>query len=155
MSNEFFNISESLDGNSKFVDKDLNPIKMSDVIESYTSAVGRTKFRVITPAVKAMVRQHFDCPTMRGAPLAGDSGHGGAGSHWDERLLQGDIMVPVVGENTVVGRHVITNVTLAMLEDTGWYVCFFSPLVLHIDAIRVVPASHCVVAVNCCFWKPS
>jgi hypothetical protein len=50
--------------------------------------------------------------------------------------LQGDIMVPVVGENTVVGRHVITNVTLAMLEDTGWYVCFH-PL-LHIGAMRAV-----------------
>jgi Leishmanolysin len=123
MSDTFFNITGNLNGESKFVAKDLKPIKIKDVVESYTSAAGRTKFRVITPAVQAVVRRHFDCPTLQGAPLADDSEHRSAGSHWDQRLFQGEIMVPVVGEDTVVGRHVITNVTVAMLEDTGWYEC--------------------------------
>lgn len=65
---QVFNVSSSLTGDAKFVDKDLNAIKMRDVVESYTSAKGRTRYRVVTPAVRAMARRHFDCPTCGGQP---------------------------------------------------------------------------------------
>ena len=123
MSAKFFNVSSSVDGEAKFVDKELNPMKMSDVVQSYESALGRTRYRVVTPAVRAVVRRHFECPSLRGASLEDDLGHGSAGSHWDQRMFQGEMMDPVAGQDTAVGRHVLTNVTLALLEDTGWCAC--------------------------------
>lgn len=105
-------------------------MQLSDVVESYTSAKGRTRHRIVTPAVKAAARRHFNCETLQGAPLEDDLGHGSAGSHWDQRLFQGEIMDPVAGQDTVVGRHVVTNLTLALLEDTGWCACIHSWLVV-------------------------
>lgn len=123
MSARFFNVSSAVNGEAKFIDKELNPMKISDVVQPYESVLGRTRYRVVTPAVRAVVRRHFACPTLPGALLEDDLGHGSAGSHWDQRLFQGEMMDPVAGEDTVVGRHVLTNVTLALLEDTGWYAC--------------------------------
>jgi hypothetical protein len=107
---------------TKFVDDSLHPIPADRVIESYQSALNRTRYRIITPTVVEAVRDHFGCPTLRGAPLEDDFGRGSAGSHWDQRRLEGEIMDPVAGQNTFDGRHVITNLTLGLLKDTGWCV---------------------------------
>ncbi len=39
------------------------------------------------------------------------------GSHWDRRIMDGDIMSPV----STAGAAVISPVTLALFEDSGWY----------------------------------
>lgn len=120
MSSRFFNVTGSPDVDTRFINSDLSPKKLGQVVETYTSAVGRQRFRVITPSVKAAAARHFRCPSLRGGTLEDDLGEGSVTSHWDRRLFQGEIMDPVAGENTAVGRHVITNVTLALLQDTGW-----------------------------------
>lgn len=43
---------------------------------------------------------------------------GRASSHWESRLLRGSIMAPVLGDPVTVR---IDLVTLAALQDTGWY----------------------------------
>lgn len=106
--------------NSTFVGADLNPIAEADVVETFLSAKNRTRHRIITPAVRKAAQRHFACPTLPGVPLEDDLGGGSAGSHWDQRVLEGEIMDPVAGIDTFVGRHVISNITLALLQDTGW-----------------------------------
>lgn len=43
---------------------------------------------------------------------------GRASSHWESRVLRGSIMAPVLGDPVTVR---IDPVTLAALQDTGWY----------------------------------
>ena len=43
---------------------------------------------------------------------------GRVSSHWESRVLQGSIMAAVLGDLTTVR---IDPVTLAALQDTGWY----------------------------------
>lgn len=43
---------------------------------------------------------------------------GRASSHWESRVLRGSIMAPVLGDPVTVQ---IDLVTLAALQDTGWY----------------------------------
>lgn len=47
-----------------------------------------------------------------------DSSAGRGSSHWESRVLQGSIMTAVLGDPTTVR---IDPVTLAALQDTGWY----------------------------------
>ncbi|KAK3236178.1 hypothetical protein CYMTET_53663, partial [Cymbomonas tetramitiformis] len=44
-------------------------------------------------------------------------GSGTAGSHWEKRLFYTEVMVGSGG----TGRRYLSNMTLAVLEDTGWY----------------------------------
>ncbi|CAG05745.1 unnamed protein product, partial [Tetraodon nigroviridis] len=54
-----------------------------------------------------------------GAPLENlGAAPGRASSHWESRVLQGSIMAPVLGDPVTVR---IDPVTLAALQDTGWY----------------------------------
>eukprot|EP00892_Ulva_mutabilis_P007549 jgi/Ulvmu1/5166/UM021_0183.1 len=108
--------------NSTFIGADLNPIPAGDVVATFLSAKNRTRYRIITPAVREAAQRHFACPTLPGVPLEDDLGGGSAGSHWDQRILEGEIMDPVAGMDTFVGRHIVSNITLALLQDTGWYV---------------------------------
>jgi len=39
-------------------------------------------------------------------------------SHWESRVLQGSIMAAVLGDSATVR---IDSVTVAALQDTGWY----------------------------------
>lgn len=102
---------------SKFVGVALNPIPASDVVATFLSAKNRTRHRIVTPAVRQAAQRHFACPTLSGVPLEDDFG---GSSHWDQRLLEGEIMDPVAGTDTFVGRHIVSNITLALLQDTGW-----------------------------------
>lgn len=128
MSSAYWNTTADADEphNSKFVGVALNPIPTKDVVATFLSAKNRTRHRIITPAVRQAAQRHFACSTLPGVPLEDDFG---GGSHWDQRLLEGEIMDPVAGMDTFVGRHIISNITLALLQDTGWCVphqCLYS-----------------------------
>ena len=43
---------------------------------------------MISPKVAEVAKDHFNCSTLVGLPLEG------SGSHWNERLLQSELMVP-------------------------------------------------------------
>lgn len=59
----------------------------------------------------------FDCDTLDGAKLEDEGGSGTAGSHWESRMFMGEIMV---GKSAASSRDVLSNVTLALAEDSGW-----------------------------------
>ena len=61
----------------------------------FFSERGLTVTKIVTPEVKAAVRDHFDCPSLNGAQLENQDGSSGScfGSHWEERLFMDDLMV--------------------------------------------------------------
>ena len=61
-------------------------------------------------------RQHFNCPTIEGIQLENQGGEGSAGAHWEARYMLGDYMI-----STEYSEMVISDITLAFFEDTGFY----------------------------------
>ncbi|XP_068612190.1 ciliated left-right organizer metallopeptidase [Brachionichthys hirsutus] len=87
---------------------------------SVTHADGSGQVRIYTPSVISALQKHLASTNPElGAPLENlDSPPGGVSSHWESRILQGSIMAAVLGDPTTVR---IDPVTLAALQDTGWY----------------------------------
>ena len=61
-------------------------------------------------------RQHFNCPTLSGIPLENQGGEGSAGSHWETQYMLGDYMI-----STDYSDFVLSDITLALFEDSGFY----------------------------------
>ncbi|KAI0209622.1 Leishmanolysin-like peptidase [Lamellibrachia satsuma] len=61
-------------------------------------------------------RRHFGCDTLEGGELEDQGGEGTKGSHWEKRVFENEAMTGVLTQNPVFSR-----VTLALMEDTGWY----------------------------------
>jgi hypothetical protein len=119
MSTSFWDRS---DGTTKFIDQAGKPLPPAAVFERFSSRLSnwQMRSRIVSPCVQAAVRDHFGCPSLRGAELEDDLRSGSAGSHWDQRIFEGEIMDSVAGPSSFTSRHVLTNITLALLQDTGW-----------------------------------
>lgn len=76
---------------------------------------------VVTPTVVREVRKHFNCSTLEGAELEDQGSDGTSMTHWEKRLFENEAMTGTHTQNSVYSR-----LTLAVLEDTGWYVANFS-----------------------------
>ena len=96
--------------NDFFVDKFKNIISKTDsdgIVRSYINS----------PKVLEVARKYYNCPDLDGVELEEYGGEGTVGSHWDARILLGDYMNGV----TYPEEEVISEITLALLEDTGFY----------------------------------
>ena len=60
---------------------------------------------------------------LEGAELENEGGSGTQWSHWEESLFYDEIMT---GLSSGAGRSVLSNLTLALMEDSGWCVLFLS-----------------------------
>jgi leishmanolysin len=76
---------------------------------------------IVTPLVTQAVREHFGCPTLAGAQIENQGSSGTRGSHWEKRLFQNEYMT-----GTAAADPVLSKVTLALFEDSGWYKANFS-----------------------------
>ncbi|XP_073692740.1 ciliated left-right organizer metallopeptidase [Garra rufa] len=76
--------------------------------------------RLYSPTVIREMQKHLKSTnTDLGAPLENkDAGSDGLSSHWESRVLQGSIMAAVLVEPSLIR---IDPITLAALQDTGWY----------------------------------
>jgi len=80
--------------------------------------------RVVLPAVRDMARELFGCDELAGPELENqDSGCRLVGSHWEQRMFNGNTMAP-----TSSSHQVLSPLTLAMAEESGWYKANFSAL---------------------------
>ena len=61
-------------------------------------------------------KRHFNCDNIEGIELENQGGDGSAGSHWEARIMLGDYMI-----STDYPEIVISEISLALLEDSGWY----------------------------------
>ncbi len=69
-----------------------------------------------TPKVLEYARGHFGCPSLTGVELENQGGSGSSGSHWEARIMLGDYMI-----STDYPELVVSDITLAVFEDSGWY----------------------------------
>ncbi|XP_036002906.1 leishmanolysin-like peptidase 2 [Fundulus heteroclitus] len=81
---------------------------------------GSGQMRIHTPAIISALRRHLvSTDPELGGPLENlGLPAGKVSSHWESRVLQGSIMAAALGDPTTVR---IDPVTLAALQDTGWY----------------------------------
>ena len=70
-----------------------------------------------SPKVVEVAKKYYNCDSIKGVELEDYGGDGTTGSHWEERILLGDIMNGVVYPE----EQVISEFTLAVLEDSGYY----------------------------------
>jgi hypothetical protein len=95
---------------------------------------GNRYFMVVTPTVRRVVRNHFDCQTMEGARLENQQGTTDCfGSHWDELQYYTEIMGPVFSHSV----NVLSPLTLAYLEDSGWYRANYES-----EYVKISPFGH-------------
>ena len=89
-------------------------------VQPSTEDPNRYEHYFVTERVRTISRIHFNCPTLIGARLE-DVAEGGRpcyGAHWHERLYYGELLSPTVSEGS---ENVLSLLTLAFMEDTGWY----------------------------------
>ena len=80
-------------------------------------ADGVTRVFLNSPKLLQVAKKYYNCDTVDGVELEEFGGDGTTGSHWEERILLGDIMNGVIYSE----EQVISEFTLAVLEDTGYY----------------------------------
>ena len=69
-----------------------------------------------SPKLLEKAKIHFGCDNIKGIRLEDQGETGTIGSHWDARYLQGELMI---GEDYT--EVVLSDMTLAFLEDLGYY----------------------------------
>jgi len=85
------------------------------------SVVGRTmdhrEFSLLaSPRVAKEFKEYTGCDSIEGAVLEDLGGAGVAGSHWKMSVLMDELMTATVHDHSV-----LTPLTVAALEDSGWY----------------------------------
>ncbi|XP_071397111.1 ciliated left-right organizer metallopeptidase-like [Centroberyx affinis] len=85
-----------------------------------THTDGSGQMRIYTQSVVSALQKHLASTDPElGGPLENlDVAPGGVSSHWESRVLQGSIMAAVLADSAAVR---IDPLTLAALQDTGWY----------------------------------
>ena len=77
---------------------------------------GLPRILLQTPKVLEYARGHVGCPSLTGVELENQGGSGSPGSHWEARIMLGDYMI-----STDYPENVVSDITLAVFEDSGWY----------------------------------
>ena len=77
---------------------------------------GVNKTLIITSTVREVAAQHFGCSSITGIELESQGGYGSIGSHWEARIMLGDYMI-----STDYPEIVISDISLALFKDSGWY----------------------------------
>ena len=86
-------------------------------IYNKTDEFGVVRYYIKSPKVLEVAKKYFDCQDIYGVELEESGGSGTVASHWEARILLGDYMNGVVYPE----EQVISEFTLALLEDTGYY----------------------------------
>ena len=94
-----------------FFPQGIDNILMKKVIRG----VERTLIK--TPKVVERSKKYFNCDSLEGLELEDQGGQGSSISHWEQRILLGDYMGAVIYQEEMA----ISEFTLALLEDSGWY----------------------------------
>ncbi|KAL0366136.1 UNVERIFIED_CONTAM: Leishmanolysin-like peptidase [Sesamum radiatum] len=81
----------------------------------------RRRIRVTEQAMDEKLGRMASLANFTGLELEDGGGRGTSGSHWEKRLLMNEIMT-----GSVDTRSVVSKMTLALLEDSGWYQANYS-----------------------------
>ena len=76
----------------------------------------KEKYKIKTPKVLEFAKKYFNCNSITGVELENKEGNVNP-SHWEARILLGEYM----NSEPYTAEQVISEFTLALLEDSGWY----------------------------------
>ncbi|KAG5889190.1 hypothetical protein JTB14_019207 [Gonioctena quinquepunctata] len=76
---------------------------------------------IVTPKVIKETRAYFNCSELEGAELEDQGEEGTALTHWEKRVFENEAMTGTHTQNPIISR-----ITLALMEDTGWYKANYS-----------------------------
>jgi leishmanolysin-like peptidase len=90
-----------------------------NTMKFFQSENGQRYAAIVTPKVRAIARNQFNCQSLEGAklenqPTGSDSC---TGDHWDERDYYPEALSGVISPTT----NILSHLTLALFEDSGWY----------------------------------
>lgn len=108
----------SLNKAKGYYDWDKNTVR-TFLREDWWTGEGRVIHPVqmmVTPRVRQEARDHFGCDSLEGAELENQGGDGTVLTHWEKRVFENEAMTGTHTQNPVYSR-----LTLALLEDSGWY----------------------------------
>ena len=113
----FHELSHVLAFNDSLFEMYINPttlekIPKGDIVRKYNINGFDTNF-VVSPKVREIASNHFNCPGAYGVPLENKREDS---SHWNRKVMNGDYMIA-----TSFGENLISDISLAFFEDTGWY----------------------------------
>jgi len=77
---------------------------------------GVTATVIIAEPLRTKLRNHFGCSTLKGAYMENSGSSGTAGSHFERRQFANEVMT-----SGLIHDMQISELTLALLESTGWY----------------------------------
>ncbi|XP_013398644.1 leishmanolysin-like peptidase [Lingula anatina] len=80
------------------------------------AVIQRHFYLMVTPKVTEEARRHFNCSTLEGAELENQGSIGTKLTHWEKRVFEHEAMTGTYTQNPKISR-----ITLALMEDTGWY----------------------------------
>eukprot|EP00026_Physarum_polycephalum_P003914 Phypoly_transcript_03931.p1 GENE.Phypoly_transcript_03931~~Phypoly_transcript_03931.p1 ORF type:complete len:512 (+),score=61.32 Phypoly_transcript_03931:3-1538(+) len=103
--------------------KDVNPLpgESFDITQTVTLNVGAgdtpdVRTIIASPRVVAWAQRYYGCPNIQGVEVENQGGPGTELSHWEKRTTMNEYMTGTASRNPV-----FSELTLAVLEDTGWY----------------------------------
>lgn len=100
-----------------FWNNDLSTTQsIDDIITTNVNINGESRIMIKTPLVMKAAANHFNCAALIGVELENQGGTGSAGGHWESRVMLGDYMIASSYEDIF-----ISEITLALFEDSGWY----------------------------------
>ena len=95
----------------------FHPIYLDGLKLTYSERIDGIEYTYVkSKKVLEKAKMHFGCDTIQGLQLENQGGEGSSGSHWEARYMLGDYMIS--SDYTEV---VMSDITLALLEDTGFY----------------------------------
>ena len=91
------------------------PGGINNVIREITDSNGKKRYYIITPKVVQKAKEYYGCDSLIGLELENQDNN--PSSHWEARILLGEYM----NLEQYTPELVISDFTLALLEDSGWY----------------------------------
>jgi hypothetical protein len=104
-----------------WIDANVKPLGMNNVVGSKILENGKKMSFLKTPKIIEKGKAHYGCDKFEGLPLEYNGGPGTVGAHWSKRYVNTDYMI---GDS--YGENLISELTLAMFEDSGWYKADYS-----------------------------
>ena len=93
------------------------PGGLENTIKKQADSRGINRTYIITPKVMELAKKYYNCDYIIGLELEDQDENENPGSHWESRILLGEIM----NSEQYNPEIVLSEFTLALLEDSSWY----------------------------------
>eukprot|EP01025_Chloroclados_australasicus_P001651 TRINITY_DN10411_c0_g2_i1.p1 TRINITY_DN10411_c0_g2~~TRINITY_DN10411_c0_g2_i1.p1 ORF type:complete len:1043 (-),score=97.76 TRINITY_DN10411_c0_g2_i1:683-3811(-) len=109
-----------------FMGRELYQLYIDESGQQYNAVVyngNGVPTQITSPKVVEAAQKIFGCESLQSVPLEDEGGDGTAGSHWEKAIFNRELML---GGQTIQERSIFSRMTLALAEDSGWYVANYT-----------------------------